>query len=187
MERIFNNGFDTAEKINTANTYTSSINESIKELFGDLSEYTIREVYDMDWHGLESDICEGLKENMCSQNDSFDMLPDYLQDNIREKQTDAACNFGLSFDYVGINMDQYYTDIEETGDSEEEDYFRFQISWGGPSFEYRIYEDKTVVAVYLDWFCGYSKPLDSEIESLIFEWFDMTCMLNFQEKREENM
>ena len=52
--------------------------------------------------------------------------------------------YGLCFDYVE----------PDTFDDQDEGYFRYQLSYGGPSDEIRFYHDGTVEYVYLDWFVG---------------------------------
>ena len=52
--------------------------------------------------------------------------------------------YGLSFDYVELG----------TFSDQQEDYFRYQLSWGGGSEEFRYYDDGTIIFVYLDWNCG---------------------------------
>ena len=68
--------------------------------------------------------------------------------------------YGLSFDYVepGTFNDQ------ETG------YFRYQLSWGGPSDEFRIYlnYDGLIDHIeywYLDWYDGASIKISFDSES----------------------
>ena len=53
-------------------------------------------------------------------------------------------DYPLSFDYVEANT---FTD-------QEEGYFRYQISWGGPQEELRIFENGTIEFWFLDWFDG---------------------------------
>ncbi len=62
---------------------------------------------------------------------------------------------GLCFDYV-------------TGEDGEDDYWRYQLAWGGPSEEIRFYARRAQAAtaryiehVYMDWNCGIA--------------FDVTC------------
>ena len=48
-----------------------------------------------------------------------------------------------------------------TFEDQEEHYFRWQLSWGGPSDEFRVYTDnqnniKTIEYWYMDWFDGAS-------------------------------
>ena len=73
--------------------------------------------------------------------------------------------YGLSFDYC-------YPDNENPG------YFRYQLSWGGPSDEFRIYADKRskynwviwkISYVFMDWFDSAEKVLTGD---------DLTFMKN---------
>jgi hypothetical protein len=57
--------------------------------------------------------------------------------------------YGLSFDYVP----------KDSFSDQRKGYFRYQISWGGPSEEFRIYADECleidrIEFWYLDWFDG---------------------------------
>ena len=52
--------------------------------------------------------------------------------------------FGLSIDKVEAG----------TFEGQREDYIRYQIAWGGPSEEFRIYKNGDVEYWYLDWFDG---------------------------------
>lgn len=77
--------------------------------------------------------------------------------------------YGLCFDYVS----------SDTFDDQEEGYFRYQISWGGPSDEFRFYTDAEfnvykVEYWFMDWFDGASRRLYNEDKGLmveVFEWF----------------
>ena len=67
---------------------------------------------------------------------------------------------GLSFDYV-----EPYTFNDQS-----EGYWRFQLSWGGPSDEFRIYtkcehskEIDYIEYWYMDWFDGASVNADDDI------------------------
>jgi len=67
---------------------------------------------------------------------------------------------GLCFDYVE----------PETFNDQREGYWRWQLSWGGPSDEFRIYinPDKSVHRIeywYLDWFDGAHVTLSPEDHS----------------------
>jgi len=75
---------------------------------------------------------------------------------------DYINNYGLCFDYVEKGT---FTD-------QERGYFRFQISWGGPSDEFRIYVDydKQITHIdywFLDWGDGASIRVDED--SLSYE------------------
>jgi len=78
--------------------------------------------------------------------------------------------YGLSFDYVPGNTD-YNPDAG---------YFRYQLSWGGPSEEFRFYTDPqfnvyTIEFWYLVWFDGKGIKLtgdDFQLMEEIFEFFN---------------
>jgi hypothetical protein len=77
--------------------------------------------------------------------------------------------YGLCFDYVA----------SETFSDQKEAYFRYQLSWGGPSDEFRFFvnPDFTCHRIeywYLDWFDGAHIVLSADAESLlteIWQWF----------------
>lgn len=76
-------------------------------------------------------------------------------------------DYGLCFDYVGPNTF-----------GENEPYYRYQISWGGPQEEFRYYvnDDKHPVRiefVFMDWFDGASVNLDGAHYILMEEIFYM--------------
>ena len=113
-----------------------------------------------------------------SLRNSVDTLRDYYQVYIGEAEPtdeineDSFLEYGLSFDYVP----------EGTFTDQIEAYFRYQISWGGPSTEYRFYVTNPYAAGtpyrieywYLDWFDGAGSALygeDLELLKDIFELF----------------
>ena len=66
---------------------------------------------------------------------------------------------GLSFDYVDPN----------TFENQPEGYHRWQISWGGPSDEFRLYSDGTVYYHFMDWYDGAKRYInDNELISHMF-------------------
>jgi len=89
---------------------------------------------------------------------------------------------GLAFDYVPAG----------TFSNQRRGYWRYQISWGGPSDEFRFYgepvPDRTmrggrqftvklerIEYAFLDWFDGYSRKLTGGDEKLlreIWDWLD---------------
>jgi hypothetical protein len=114
-----------------------------------------------------------------------DRITDYLSGRISDLQAhkkalDAGLDdtpelgpvsdYGLAFDYVasGSFKDQ------------REGYFRWQLSWGGPSDEFRFYVDgekkcHRVEYWFLDWFDGAKRKLSGKREALLlyfFDWFD---------------
>lgn len=96
-----------------------------------------------------------------------------LSNNDPEASDDDLGNiyeYGLAFDYVA----------PETFTDQNEGYFRYQLSWGGPSDEFRIYADQsgphdwTVYRIeywFLDWFDGASVLLTGENWQLIADIF----------------
>jgi hypothetical protein len=77
--------------------------------------------------------------------------------------------YGLSFDYVP----------SRTFNRQKEGYFRYQLSWGGPSDEFRFYagadlKPYRVEYWFMDWFDGAKITLrdDCRNEKLMLEIFD---------------
>jgi hypothetical protein len=79
--------------------------------------------------------------------------------------------YGLGFDYVAPGT---FTD-------QKEGYWRYQISWGGPSDEFRFYaggcgeqQPYRISYVFLDWFDGHEQALtghDLDILNQIWTFF----------------
>lgn len=77
------------------------------------------------------------------------------------------CDYGLAFDYVPAGT---FTD-------QKRGYFRYQLSWGGPSEEFRFYTDECYVITrieywYLNWFDGAKVILSGKNAELLTEVFD---------------
>ena len=75
--------------------------------------------------------------------------------------------YGLCFDYVA----------PETFTDQPRGYFRYQISYGGPSEEFRFYTDESLDAYkiefwLLDWFDGAKRNLNGKRFELMSEIFD---------------
>ena len=102
-------------------------------------------------------------------------------DNDNLDVSEWLSQYGLSWDYVASN----------TFDNQEEGYYRWQLSWGGPGDEFRIYtdENKNILSVeywYLDWFDGASVTvLDKEILNVI-QW-QLECDLTPIEYEQKEM
>ena len=85
--------------------------------------------------------------------------------------------YGLCFDYVPSD-----TDIQEQG------YFRYQISYGGPSEEFRFHCDPDLECYkiefwLLDWFDGARKVLqgsDLDLMMKIYEFFKECGTVEYQ-------
>lgn len=88
-----------------------------------------------------------------------------------DKAEDFYNYYGLSFDYVAPHT---------FGDEQHEGYFRYQLSWGGPSDEFRFYvgpgyELHRIEYWFMDWYDGASRTLtgdDYDLLEEIFQWFD---------------
>jgi hypothetical protein len=73
-------------------------------------------------------------------------------------------DYALCFDYVA----------PDTFQDQEEGYFRYQLSWGGPSDEFRFYVDgksRRIEYWFMDWFDGASLLCsDNEIVTRLWAW-----------------
>ena len=78
------------------------------------------------------------------------------------------CDYGLCFDFVELG----------TFSDQDEPYYRWQLSWGGPSDEFRFFLNESgqlekVEYWFLDWFDGACRTVDDDlITGWIWEWFD---------------
>lgn len=79
-------------------------------------------------------------------------------------------DYGLSFDYVAPH----------TFDDQDTGYFRWQLSWGGPSDEFRFYvspcaygwEPDQIEYWFMDWFDGAHRVLTGEAKELLTSVFN---------------
>ena len=94
-----------------------------------------------------------------------------MEDGLEETpELGSVYEYGLGFDYVPAGT---FTD-------QREGYFRWQLSWGGPSDEFRFYVDAEkhchrIEYLFLDWYDGASRTLRGSQEELLlffFNWFD---------------
>ena len=89
--------------------------------------------------------------------------------------------YGLSFDYVA----------PDTFEGQPQGYFRYQLSWGGPSDEFRFYcaEGFKPVQIeywYMDWFDGAHIVLTGNNETLLcelFDWFEQAGSVENEYKK----
>jgi len=70
--------------------------------------------------------------------------------------------YGLSIDYVEPN----------TFKDQKKGYWRYQLSWGGPSEEFRVYRGEPVEFWYLDWYDGAKVLLNEKDGQIIRELID---------------
>ena len=95
-------------------------------------------------------------------------LTDRLQDIKEFAQegfsSDDFFEYGLCVDYVE----------PFTFDDQEEGYLRYQLSWGGPSDEFRFYQLRTEYW-FLDWFDGASRDVSQEEDIIELKSFFNDC------------
>jgi hypothetical protein len=158
-------GRDSLDNVrDTLNMFLNSNSLTIKELLSDSD--------------MNSDILDQIEEEKAekslSDEDNFNELSTYLQDDIREQYQERFDEYGIAFDYVELDKDT------------EQDYFRYQLSYGGPSEEIRFYDDGAIEYVYLDWFCGVGFDVTNDgIFKQVRDWFKELDVLNFEQKRSE--
>ncbi len=108
-------------------------------------------------------------DNCCEQRIDAEMK-DRLED-IRRRLSDpdeTLDEYGLCFDYVAPG----------TFSDQAEGYFRYQLSWGGPSDEFRFFVNPNLSCHrieywFLDWFDGAHRALTSnETATAIWQSFE---------------
>jgi len=124
------------------------------------------------------------KEKKCIDlvNDNYKSRLNEISTAYNNENLDFAewlSQYGLSWDYV----------LPNTFNDQKKGYYRWQLSWGGPSDEFRIYTDdnKNINSVeywYLDWFDGSSVQVDNQEIINVINW-QLECDLTpieYQEK-----
>ena len=108
-------------------------------------------------------------------NDQLEGVLDDLRSMLRGNGEESLAEYGLSFDYVPAH----------TFNDQREGYFRYQLSWGGPSDEFRFFTGPELSCHrieywFLGWFDGASRTLDGNAQQLLIEvldWFhEMGCV-----------
>jgi len=100
--------------------------------------------------------------------DVLEVIFDDYESDIREAGYEAFNEYGLAFDYVEPG----------TFEDQEQGYFRYQISWGGPSEEIRFYvgidyQPYKIEFWYLDWFDGaHTLVTHDEVAQLVWHQFE---------------
>ena len=107
--------------------------------------------------------------------DAYDYFNDGYRELEKKPNEDYECyedffdyvnQSGLSFDFVSV----------DTFKDQERGYWRFQMSWGGPSDEFRIYTDDQnnidyIEYWYMDWFDGASIRVNDDVIYHICQMF----------------
>lgn len=110
---------------------------------------------------------ERVERNLESRIEDLRKLWTAYQDGDEDRHADELGSFfeyGLCLDFVAPG----------TCDDQREGYFRYQLSWGGPSDEFRFFTnpDLTCHRVeywFLDWFDGASLTLTGQDEGLLLD------------------
>jgi len=84
------------------------------------------------------------------------MEDDKVSEDLKE-ELPGLYNYGLCIDEVKAG----------TFKGQRENYKRWQLGWGGPSDEFRIYENGEVEYWFLDWFDGASRELNRRDADMI--------------------
>jgi len=79
------------------------------------------------------------------------------EDDALELELPHLHEYGLCFDLVEAGTFQGQADA----------YYRYQISWGGPSDEFCFYQNGLIEYCYKDWFDGATKELTGEDAALL--------------------
>lgn len=120
---------------------------------------------------VQKAIIQCIKEHRLSKTDEVHTLE---SEDVNYTIYERFHNYGLSFEYV-----------ERDEENDKEPYFRYLLSYGGPSDEVRFYQDGFIEYVYLDWFCGVGFDVShDEVFQSLREYFEDCEMLNFEEKEE---
>ena len=90
-------------------------------------------------------------------------LRDRADDFIRFMHGDTDCKELKGADSWLEEFNQYGLDFSfvepETFKNQEIGYYRYQLSWGGPSDEIRFFENGKIEYWYMDWFDGACKTI----------------------------
>ena len=94
-------------------------------------------------HGDQGVTCKDLVQE-AFESRMEDIRTLYNAENQKAEELGHLSEYGLSMDYVEAG----------TFERQRAGYRRYQLSWGGPSEEFRIYDNDDVEFWYLDWFDG---------------------------------
>ena len=83
------------------------------------------------------------------KNDRLEQLRVMLDADGDTEDGESIYEFGLSFDYVE----------PDTFDEQPDGFWRYQLSWGGPSDEFRYHDDGRIEYRYHDWWDGAGRDL----------------------------
>ena len=100
----------------------------------------------------ENRIDSKMESTICTIKDLF------RKDWFDNSEDDCLNTYGLSFDYVEYG----------TFAGMKNDYYRWQLCWGGPAEEFRFFQNGTIEYWLMDWFDGACRELSGD-DLLLFE------------------
>jgi len=94
--------------------------------------------------------------------DEYETTMKDIQEFINDDDYDGLNEYGLSMDYVEPG----------TFNDQRAGYFRWQLSWGGPADEFRLYDNDDLEYWFLDWNDGACIELRDEDYDTIFGYLN---------------
>lgn len=127
------------------------------------------------------DCKERIERHFQSRLDDLRKLWDNYTNGTTDEELGDLHDYGLSFDYVAPG----------TFNDQRESYFRYQLSWGGPSDEFRFFVNPDLSCHrieywFLDWFDGAHRVCKGDalvIFQELWEWFRETETASAASKR----
>ena len=122
-----------------------------------------------------------VEEGLASLESTAEDMAVFMEDPDGNDELGSFYDYGLSFDYVAADDDgeEAFNAVKDGTSPEFDGYYRYQISWGGPSEEVRFYKNSTEY-VYLDWFCGVGFDVsNTDWAEWLRDWFTDCEMINF--------
>ena len=109
--------------------------------------------------------CSELVQDMFDRTDKdWKVAQEYFDiEEYKRPINEEFAPFDSLFDYVNQNCLSWEFVERDTFNDQTRPYYRLQMSWGGPSDEFRIYVDSEITSPYLS---------INNIEYLYMDWFD---------------
>tara|TARA_B100001778_G_scaffold334454_1_gene345872 strand:- start:593 stop:1057 length:465 start_codon:yes stop_codon:yes gene_type:complete len=101
---------------------------------------------------------------------------DDAEDEWDQIDSETIYDYGLCFDYVEPN----------TFDEQPLGYWRYQLSYGGPSDEFRYVDDGSIEYWYMDWFDGAHRSLMGSDYAFMQELAESFFMMTHKAKWERD-
>ena len=153
---------DQQTMINRAENSLGNIIETLSFWFENGTDEESSEVADLELSDIEKQL-----ENEEIDQDEFDRLKSLIE---TYDEIGSFYEYGLSFDFV-------------ESDENSDGYYRYQLSWGGPSDEIRFYPDGTIEYCFFDWFVGIGLDVsNNETMKACSQWFKDCESIDFDSK-----